>query len=97
MPALAVLYFQGNPALKFTKNYRKSYINNIKTLKFLDDRPVFPEERRILIIFYVLGFAEAFMLGGAELEKQERENYKKEQEDEHMRNHLAFRKMMNYH
>ena len=50
LPGLAVLYFQNNPAIKNIKNYRKSLVNSIKTLKYLDDKPVFPEERSIPII-----------------------------------------------
>jgi len=46
---------------------------------------VFPEERR---------FAEAFHKRGIELEREERAKYKKEQEDEHLRNHYAFRDMI---
>lgn len=51
MPLLAVLYLTNNPCVKFTKNYRKTYINNIKTLKYLDDRPVFPDERSFKSIY----------------------------------------------
>jgi dynein assembly factor 1 len=45
LPNLAVLYFQNNPAVKNIKNYRKTYIHKIANLKYLDDKPVFPEER----------------------------------------------------
>lgn len=60
-------------------------IHKIPTLKYLDDKPVFPEERR---------YVDAFFRGGIEEEKAERKLYKKEQEDEHWRNHLAFKKML---
>lgn len=42
----------------------------------------------------MIGFSEAYCLGGLDLERQERANYKKEQEDSHMANHRAFRDMM---
>jgi len=51
------------------KNYRKTLIHKLPKLKFLDDRPVFDDERR---------FAEAFMAGGIEAEREERKKYKKE-------------------
>lgn len=60
-------------------------IIRLKGLKYLDDRPVFPEERR---------FCEAFARGGLEEERKERALYKKEKEEEHMRNHMQFREMI---
>jgi len=45
MPKLAVLYLQGNPVVKKIKFYRKSLIAKLKALKYLDDKPVFEEER----------------------------------------------------
>ena len=53
--------------IKHIKNYRKQLIFTIKSLKYLDDRPVFPEERR---------FVEAFFRGGLDEEKMERALYK---------------------
>jgi len=52
MPNLAVLYLQGNPCVKQTKHYRRTYIARIPTLKFLDDRPVFDDERERAEAFY---------------------------------------------
>jgi dynein assembly factor 1 len=60
-------------------------IANIKTLKFLDDRPVFPEDRRR---------AEAFQRGGIEEERKEMKIIKKEKDDLHWANHEAFRIMI---
>merc|ERR1711865_484791 len=45
MPNLKVLYLQGNDVIKKIKWYRKSMITRCKNLKYLDDRPVFPDER----------------------------------------------------
>jgi dynein assembly factor 1 len=72
MPALAVLYLQGNEVTKKIKNYRKVLISKIPTLKYLDDRPVFEEDRR---------FAEAWAKGGLDEERKERETFKKEKDD----------------
>lgn len=67
MPNLAVLYLNGNEVTKKIKNYRKTLIAKIPSLKYLDDRPVFPEDRR---------HAEAFSRGGIEEERTEREKIK---------------------
>ncbi len=85
MPKLAVLYLQGNPVTKSIKNYRKVLINDIPTLKYLDDRPVFEEDRRA---------AEAFCRGGYEEERTERDRIKKEKDDAHWKNHEAFQDMI---
>lgn len=82
MADLRVLYFQNNPAIKKIKNYRKTFIFKIKNLRYLDDRPVFPEERR---------FCEAFFRGGLQEERDERTRYKEEQKAEHLRQHQAFK------
>ena len=46
MPDLKVLYLMGNPVVKSIKYYRKTLVGRCKGLKYLDDRPVFDEERR---------------------------------------------------
>jgi dynein assembly factor 1, axonemal len=85
MPKLAVLYLQGNPVTRSIKNYRKTLISRIPTLKYLDDRPVFDEDRR---------FAEAWSKGGIEEERKERELLRKEKDDAHWKNHEAFKEMI---
>jgi dynein assembly factor 1 len=81
MPNLAVLYMQGNGVSKKIKNYRKTLIARIPTLKYLDDRPVFEDDRRN---------AEAFARGGIEEERNEREKIKQEKDEAHWKNHEAF-------
>lgn len=45
LPSLAVLYLHGNPAVKGIPHYRRTLVARCKGLTYLDDRPVFPEER----------------------------------------------------
>ena len=60
-------------------------IFKIKNLMYLDDKPVFPEDRRR---------AEAFVLGGWDQERIEMKKIKKEKEDEYNANHESFRLMI---
>lgn len=75
---------QGNGFTKKVKNYRKTIIHKIPSLKYLDDRPIFEDERR---------YVAAFFRGGIEAEREERKLYKKEQEEKHWENHRKFREM----
>ncbi|KAL4434994.1 hypothetical protein ABPG74_017750 [Tetrahymena malaccensis] len=63
MPILACLYLRNNPCVREFKNYRKRLIGYISTLKYLDDRPVFINERRV---------AEAWIKDGRDGEMNER-------------------------
>ena len=83
--SLAVLYLFGNPICNKISNYRKTLIAKLKNLKYLDDRPVFPEDRI---------FAEAFYFHGIEAERKAREDWKKQEEEKHWRNHQAFKEML---
>ena len=85
LPKIAVIYMQGNPCIKKMRNYRKTMISTLPTLKYLDDRPVFEDDRK---------FAEAWSRGGLDEERKEREKVRKEKEDEHWRNHDAFTEMI---
>lgn len=86
MSNLRVLYLHGNPVCKKIPNYRKTLTFRLKELRYLDDRPVFEEDRR---------FAEAFFRGGLEEERAERKRWQQEKEAERLRNHEAFREMIN--
>uniref|UniRef100_A0A0G4G2C9 Dynein assembly factor 1, axonemal homolog n=1 Tax=Chromera velia CCMP2878 TaxID=1169474 RepID=A0A0G4G2C9_9ALVE len=85
MKNLAVLYLKGNPVVKKIANYRKRVIASIPGLKYLDDRPVFEDDRRC---------AEAFMRGGFPEERAERRRMQEEKQQEHRRNHDAFMAMV---
>ncbi len=54
LPNLKVLYLKGNPFAKTMQNYRRLIINQFPLLKYLDDRPVFPEERKLAEAWFVL-------------------------------------------
>ena len=75
----------GNPVCKKIPNYRKTLVTKIPTLKYLDDKPVFEEDRR---------FAEAWARGGIQEERTERDKFKKEKEDAHWKYHEAFQDMI---
>ena len=57
------MYLTGNEIIKKIEDYRRVLIAKLPCLKYLDDRPVFKDDRR---------YAEAFIRGGLEEEKKER-------------------------
>ena len=82
---LIVLYLVGNTIIKHIQNYRKTLINKFPELTYLDDKPVFPEERR---------FALAFANGGIEEEKKERQKFKDEEAAKAKKSRDDFEKML---
>lgn len=90
---LRVLYLQGNPVVKNIPYYRKTIISKCKVLKYLDDRPVFEDERR-----RVNAWATAFEEGGLEAantaERDEIKQIRREKDETDARNMAAFEKMM---
>lgn len=85
MPNLRVLYLHKNPVCRKIDYYRKKIISDIPNLKYLDDRPVFEEDRRR---------AEAWAQGGMDAERAEMKKIKKEKEDKHWAQHEAFQIMI---
>ena len=69
MPELICLYLKGNPAVRKVSMYRKRLTAGMKSLSYLDDRPVFEVERLA---------AEAWAKGGADAEKAARIKYSEE-------------------
>ena len=57
MPNIAVVYLQNNDFTKNISHYRKTLISKIPALKYIDDKPVFEDEKR---------FSEAWARGGLE-------------------------------
>lgn len=82
---LRVIYLQGNECLRKISFYRKTMISSLKELRYLDDKPVFEDERR---------FAEAFAKGGLEEERRERDLYKKEKQESELKRINDFRDMI---
>lgn len=94
LPDLRVLYLQGNPVVRKIKNYRKTIIAKCKMLKYLDDRPVFDDERR-----RTNAWAKVLDEGGSldeaqEAERQEILLIRKEKDEYDERNFRAFEEMM---
>lgn len=72
MGTLSTLVLSGNKAVHSRSNYRKTLIHNFASLCFLDEYPVFVEERRK---------AEAFAAGGVEAELEMAKNIRDEGEE----------------
>lgn len=95
MPSLKVLYLQGNDVVKKVKQYRKTLIYRCRQLKYLDDRPVFDEERR-----RVDAWGRALDESGGDLEaaqdaeRQELDAIRREKKERDDRNFLLFEQMM---
>lgn len=63
LPMVTVIYIHGNPLTHGMKNYRKNMIVHLPQLTYLDERPVFPDERAA---------TEAWGRGGEKAEAEER-------------------------
>lgn len=72
LPNLRCLYLKGNEVVSKIRNYRKTLISKLRSLTYLDERPVFEAERRT---------AEAWARGGLEAERFEREKIKEEERE----------------
>lgn len=94
LPDLRVLYLMGNPAVKSIPNYRKTVVSRCKELRYLDDRPVFEEERRRVTAWAAVLDAGGSMDAAMEAERNELSVIRKEKEDADMRNFKAFEQMM---
>jgi dynein assembly factor 1 len=84
----------GNPVVKKIKNYRKTIVAKCKQLKYLDDRPVFEEERRRTEAWYKALQDTGSMDAAQEAERAELKLIRNEKDLADERNFLAFEKMM---
>ena len=85
MPNLRVLHAQDNDFCKKIPSYRKTLIFKLKTLTYLDDRPVSLDDRRR---------AEAFARGGIDEEREELRKIRKEADEKHWENHEKMMEMV---
>lgn len=94
LPDLRVIYLMGNPVVKDIKNYRKTIISKCKQLKYLDDRPVFEEERRRVDAWAKVLDNNGTMEEAQEAERQELLLIRKEKDDADERNFRMFEELM---
>ncbi|GET91407.1 hypothetical protein, conserved [Leishmania tarentolae] len=69
LPLVSVIYFQGNGLSRRLRHYRRNMILHLPALTYLDERPIFPEERRV---------TEAWGHGGDTAEAAERAKIREE-------------------
>lgn len=94
VPDLRVIYLMGNPVVKNIKHYRKTLIARCKALKYLDDRPVFDEERR-RVEAWMAAYDESGNVDAAnEAERLELKQIRKEKDEVEERNFRAFEDLM---
>ncbi|CCW62742.1 unnamed protein product [Phytomonas sp. EM1] len=72
LPNVSVVYIHGNGITHGLKNYRRNMVLHLPNLTYLDERPVFPEERRVV---------EAWGRGGDEAEAAERAAIREEKRE----------------
>lgn len=82
MPNLAVLFCKGNEFIKKVSHYRRAMIHKIKGLEHLDDRTIFPDEKRLASVFFSQDKVEDAM----NAEREERKRIRKEEAEKHKYN-----------
>ncbi|KAJ1435594.1 hypothetical protein B484DRAFT_446000 [Ochromonadaceae sp. CCMP2298] len=94
LPDLRVLYLMGNPCVKAISNYRKTVVARCKFLKYLDDRPVFEDERRRTTAWALALEGGATAEGALEAERAEVKLIRREKDEADERNFRAFEQMV---
>jgi dynein assembly factor 1 len=72
LPSLKSLHLSGNPCVRTIPNYRKTVISRLPSLLYLDEKPVFADERRLVT---------AWARGGVEAERAEKKTMKDEEQE----------------
>lgn len=95
MPELKVLYLQGNDVVKHIKQYRKTLVFRCHKLKYLDDRPVFDDERRRVEAWgQALEASNGDYKAAQEAEREEMDAIRREKKERDELNFLHFEQMM---
>jgi hypothetical protein len=95
LPNLKVLYLQGNEVVKHVKQYRKTLVYRCRKLKYLDDRPVFDDERRRVEAWgKALEASNGDMKAAQEAERDEMDAIRREKKERDEKNFLYFEQMM---
>lgn len=90
LPDLSVLYLQGNPGVKKIRHYRRQVIARLKNLKYLDDRPVFDDERQRCEVFWRVYQENNDERAAAHAEREEIARQGKEKREKEEREFIAF-------
>ena len=93
IPDLRVLYLQGNPVTKKIKYYRKTITAALPNLRYLDDRPIFPEDRLRAEAFNK-GLAEGGVKAAQTAERAEIKRQREEKKAKEERNFRQFEEML---
>jgi len=93
IPDLRVLYLQGNPVIKKIKYYRKTITAALPTLRYLDDRPIFPEDR-LRAEAFAKGLAEGGVKAAQAAERAEIKRQREEKKAKEERNFRQFEEML---
>lgn len=94
LPDLRVLYLMGNPAVKKIRNYRRTIVSRCKQLRYLDDRPVFDEERRRTTAWAKALEETGSLEAAQEAERNELKEIRREKDEVDERNFRAFEQLM---
>lgn len=93
---LRVLYLVGNPVVKSIKHYRRVIISKCKNLKYLDDRPVFDDERRRVETWMAAYIIDSNTETANQAERNELLKIRQEKDDADERNFNAFKELMQH-
>jgi len=92
---LRVIYLKGNDVVKKISHYRKTIISRCKNLRYLDDRPVFDDERRRCDAWgKVMRETGGDVDKANEAERDEIKNIRKEKKEREERAFLQFEEMV---